>query len=122
MAGQVRSRDRRTTERPTRADRARPAVAATTTVTAPRRSATKAGRPDRTDRSPDRNLQTRSTYRLRVMRGLAPDEAANLTAYLSGIHRAGRGWKLTEVNQLLFLRELQRLGRFGKSDGTAVVH
>ncbi|HYC06806.1 MAG TPA: hypothetical protein VEG29_02685 [Candidatus Binatia bacterium] len=121
MSGQVRSRDRRTTERPTRADRARP-VATAVPATAPRRSAPKAGRPERSDRSTDRLLQTRSTYRLLVMRGLAPDEAANLTAYLSGIHRAGRGWKLTEVNQLLFLRELQRSGRFGKTDGTAVAH
>ena len=122
MAGQVRSRDRRTTERPTRADRARPAVATAVPATAPRQSAPKAGRPDRIEGSTDRLLQTRSTYRLLVMRGLAPDEAANLTAYLSGIHRAGRGWKLTEVNQLLFLRELQRSGRFGRTDGTAVVH
>ena len=56
------------------------------------------------------------------MRGLAPGEAANLTAYLSGIHVSGQGWKLSEVNQLLFLRELQRAGRFGKRDGTAVLH
>jgi hypothetical protein len=71
---------------------------------------------------PDRLLHTRSTYRLLVMRGLAPIEAANLTAYLSGIHVTGQGWKLSEVNQLLFLRELQRSGRFGKKDGIAVVH
>jgi hypothetical protein len=56
------------------------------------------------------------------MRGLTPDEAANLTAFLSGIHVGDQGWKLKEVNQLLFLRELQRSGRFGATDGEVAVH
>ena len=49
------------------------------------------------------------------MRGLAPDEAANLTAFMNGIPLTERSWKLTEVNRLLFLRELNRRGRFGEA-------
>jgi hypothetical protein len=62
---------------------------------------------------------TRSTYRLLVMRGLAPDEAANLTAFLSGLHVGDQHWNLKELNQLLFLRDMQRSGRFGETDGNA---
>ncbi|MFL5681410.1 MAG: hypothetical protein ACJ77B_12505 [Chloroflexota bacterium] len=62
--------------------------------------------------------ETRATYRMLVLRGLAPDEAANLTAYVCGIHVETQPWKLDEVNRLLFLRELQLAGRFGAQDGT----
>jgi hypothetical protein len=51
------------------------------------------------------------------MRGLAPEEAANLTAFLCGIHVESQPWKLDEVNRLLFLRELQAGGQFGFHDG-----
>ena len=60
---------------------------------------------------------TRSTYRLLQMKGLAPDEAANLTAFLCGIPIAEVHWSLRQVNQLLFLREMARTGRFGPRDG-----
>jgi hypothetical protein len=60
---------------------------------------------------------TRATYRTLLMRGLAPEEAANLTAYLCGIHVGSQPWKLDEVNRILFLRELQGTGRFGIDDG-----
>ena len=60
---------------------------------------------------------TRATYRNLLMRGLAPEEAANLTAFLCGIHVESQPWKLDEVNRLLFLRELQAAGRFGFHDG-----
>lgn len=62
-------------------------------------------------------LITRSTYRVLLMRGLAPDEAATLTAFLCGIPIAEVRWSLRQVNQLLFLRELARTGRFGALDG-----
>ena len=62
-------------------------------------------------------LITRSTYRLLLMKGLAPDEAANVTAFLCGIPVADVHWSLRQVNQLLFLREMARTGRFGPSDG-----
>jgi hypothetical protein len=53
------------------------------------------------------------------MRGLAPTEAINLTAYLCGIPVADRHWSLREINKLLFLRELNAQGQFGPTDGTA---
>jgi hypothetical protein len=62
--------------------------------------------------------ETRATYRTLLLRGLAPDEAANLTAFLCGIQVGSQPWKLVEVNRLLFLRELQVAGRFGLNDGT----
>ena len=60
---------------------------------------------------------TRSTYRLLLTKGLTPDEAANLTAFLCGIPIAEVHWSLRQVNQLLFLREMARTGRFGPRDG-----
>jgi hypothetical protein len=69
--------------------------------------------------SPTEQLVTRSTYRQLLMKGLAPDEAANLTAFLCGIPVADVHWSLVQVNQLLFLRELARTGRFGPADGEA---
>ena len=60
---------------------------------------------------------TRATYRTLLLRGLSPEEAANLTAFLCGIHVESQPWKLDEVNRLLFLRELQAGGRFGFHDG-----
>jgi hypothetical protein len=46
------------------------------------------------------------------MRGLAPDEAANLTAYLAGIAVGETSWTLRQINELLFLREMNRNGHF----------
>ncbi len=62
-------------------------------------------------------LVTRSTYRLLQMRGLAPGEAANLTAFLCGVPVAEADWSRRQVNQLLFLRQLALTGRFGANDG-----
>jgi hypothetical protein len=70
-------------------------------------------------RTATEQLVTRSTYRLLLMKGLAPDEAANLTAFLCGIPVADVHWSLRQVNQLLFLRELARTGQFGRADGGA---
>ena len=57
-------------------------------------------------------LPTRSTYRNLIIRGLAPDEAANLTAWLAGIEVGEAHWTLRQVNQLLFLRQMNRSGHF----------
>ncbi|MDF2734345.1 MAG: hypothetical protein K0S97_968 [Chloroflexota bacterium] len=65
------------------------------------------------------HLVTGSTYRQLLMKGFAPDEAANLTAFLCGIPVADVHWSLRQINQLLFLRELARKGRFGSADGEA---
>jgi hypothetical protein len=64
-------------------------------------------------------LETRSTYRLLVSRGLAPDEAATLTAFMCGIPIADGRWSIRQVNQLLFLKAMVQAGRFGPSDGGA---
>ncbi|MES2209645.1 MAG: hypothetical protein V4515_05605 [Chloroflexota bacterium] len=61
---------------------------------------------------------TRETYRALLLRGLNPGEAANLTAFLSGIDVGqGRPWRLADVDRLLFLRALCRSGRIGADDG-----
>jgi hypothetical protein len=60
-------------------------------------------------------LHTRATYRNLILRGLAPDEAANLTAYLAGINVGETHWTLRQINQLLFLREMNRSGQFAEA-------
>lgn len=50
------------------------------------------------------------------MRGLEPDEAANLTAYLAGIAVGDTHWTIRQVNQLLFLRQMKRTGHFTESE------
>jgi hypothetical protein len=52
------------------------------------------------------------------MKGMQPDEAANLTAFMAGIPIAEAHWTLRQVNQLLFLRRMQETGHFGLTDGT----
>ena len=71
-------------------------------------------------KAPDASVQlaTRATYRQLLLKGMAPDEAANLTAFMCGIPVADVHWSLQQVNRLLFLRELARTGRFGAGDGT----
>jgi hypothetical protein len=62
-------------------------------------------------------MATRATYRHLLMRGMAPDEAANLTAFIAGIPVGEVHWTLSQINQLLFLRRMQESGRFGDADG-----
>ena len=69
------------------------------------------------DAGPAESPAPRRTYRSLISRGLSPDEAATLTAYLAGIPIDEAHWSLRQVNELLFLRELQRTGRFGPTDG-----
>jgi hypothetical protein len=63
-------------------------------------------------------LHTRATYRTLLLKGMAPDEAANLTAYMAGIPIGESHWTLSQVNQLLFLRQMQRTGRFDSGTET----
>ena len=44
------------------------------------------------------------------------DEAANLTAYLAGIGLGGSHWTLRQINQLLFLRQMNRIGHFAETN------
>ena len=75
-------------------------------------SATTTSAPDETI-----SLVTRSTYRVLVSRGFAPDEAATLTAFMCGIPIDQVHWSIRQVNQLLFLRAMVQTGRFGPTDG-----
>ena len=60
-----------------------------------------------------RLLATRSTYRHLLLKGMAPEEAANLTAFMAGIPVGEAHWTLKQINQLLFLRQMRQTGRFG---------
>lgn len=59
----------------------------------------------------------RSVWRLLQMKGMTPDEAANLTAFLYGLPAGDVHWTFSQLNQLVFLRQLRRSGRFGDTDG-----
>jgi hypothetical protein len=62
-------------------------------------------------------LTTRATYRHLLMKGMEPDEAANLTAFIAGIPVGESHWTLRQINELLFLRRMAETGRFGGLDG-----
>lgn len=122
MAGPA-QRGSRARERSSRGASSSGAAASTSVVTArrtgrssPARAIARAIDPAR--RSSDA-LLTGTTYRQLLLRGLAPAEAADLTAFLCGLPVAQVHWSLRQVNQLLFLRELARTGRFGPRDGVA---
>ncbi|MEA2653286.1 MAG: hypothetical protein QOI37_513 [Chloroflexota bacterium] len=78
---------------------------------------TKPRRRNRTDRSSALPPATRPAYRLLLMQGMTPTEAANLTAFMCGLPTTDLRWSLKQVNQLLFLRTMRQAGRFGGSDG-----
>ena len=58
-----------------------------------------------------------AAYRQLMMRGLAPDEAANVTAVMRGIPLGATPWKVREISHLLFLRAMHEAGRFGQDEG-----
>lgn len=51
------------------------------------------------------------------MKGMTPDEAASLTAFVHGLPTSDLHWTLPQLNQLLFLQRMRQLGRFGGDDG-----
>src|SRR5437899_12996217 len=108
MAGQARNRGTRAHGRSGRAVASWPVLAAASAAVSGSTAPSPTSDPMETSA-----VATRSTYRMLLIRGLAPDEAANLTAFLCGIPLAAQTWKIKEVNQLLFLRELNRTGHFG---------
>lgn len=57
-----------------------------------------------------------AAYRLLVMQGLAPDEAANITAVMRGLPIGAIPWTVREISHLLFLRAMHEAGRFGPDD------
>jgi hypothetical protein len=66
--------------------------------------------------APGNRHPPQTTFRQLVSRGWDPIEAANLTAYLSGLPIGRQPWTLTEVMNLVFLRELNRWGRLERGD------
>jgi outer membrane receptor for Fe3+-dicitrate len=58
-----------------------------------------------------------AAYRQLLMRGLAPDEAANITALMRGIPIGVTPWTVREISHLLFLRAMHDAGRFGPDEG-----
>lgn len=79
------------------------------------------GTPARTDSWVGRDRPRVGAYRHLVARGFDPGEAGNLVAYLSGVAICTQPWSSHEVNSLLFLRELNRAGRFGGNDSRGSV-
>ena len=61
-----------------------------------------------------------ATFRLLQQKGLTPDEAASLTAFMCGLPTADLRWSLRQINQMLFLQRLYHLGRFDLGDGERV--
>jgi hypothetical protein len=108
MAGRAR-RDTQGRARSSRAESSWPVLAAASVAASGSDTATTSPAPSQGS-TPE--LPTRATYRSLLIRGLAPDEAANLTAYLAGIGVGGSHWTLRQINQLLFLRQMNRTGHF----------
>ena len=111
MAGRTRSRGTRALGRTTRAGTRWPELAAASADGSGSHIAIPTGQVSTGD------PRTRATFRMLLLRGLLPAEAANLTAYLCGLPVGDSRWTIHEVNRLLFLRELNRTGRFGLADG-----
>ena len=111
MAEQARSRGTRGSGRTARCAASWPAVAAASAVG----SGAATDTPTASSRAID--PRTRTMYRMLLFRGLEPAEAANLTAFMCGIPVLDQKWSIPEVNRLLFLRQLNRTGRFGSEDG-----
>ena len=107
MAGRRGTRDR---DRSSRDDSSWPVLAGVSAAASG--SATVTTNQSSTSSTPE--LATKATYRSLILRGLAPDEAANLTAYLAGIGAGGSNWTLRQINQLLFLRQMNRSGQFAE--------
>jgi len=57
-----------------------------------------------------------AAYRQLMMQGLAPDEAANITAVMRGLPVRATPWTVREISHLLFLRAMHDSGRFGPDD------
>ena len=115
MAGQAR-RGERGAGRSSRAGSSWPLIAAASAVASGSDIVTSTPSAPATTPASNPELHTRATYRNLILRGLAPDEAANLTAYLAGIAVGETHWTLTQINQLLFLREMNRNGHFAEPE------
>ena len=68
-------------------------------------------------RSPAPTPTPLATFRLLQHKGLTPGEAASLTAFMCGLPTSDLRWSLRQINQMLFLQRLYKLGRFDLGDG-----
>ena len=68
------------------------------------------------------SVETLATHRALLRKGLTVAEATSLTAFLCGIPLRDVQWSLTQVNRLLFMRELHRSGRIGEGALPTTVH
>ena len=64
-----------------------------------------------------RGTGLRAAYRLLQVQGLESAEAANLTAWLTGIPVRDHHWEINQIQTLLFFRRMNEAGRFGATDG-----
>ena len=67
--------------------------------------------------APSQARTPQAVWRLLQMKGMTPDEAANLTAFLHGLPTSDLRWTVRQLNQLLFLRQMHQTGRVGGDDG-----
>jgi hypothetical protein len=111
MAGQAR-RGTRAQGRSSRADSSWPVLAVASVGASGSGTATQS-----TSSTAPLAQNTRTTYRHLLMKGMEPEEAANLTAFLAGIPVGDGHWTLKQINELLFLRRMAELGKFGNLDG-----
>ena len=111
MAGQAR-RGTRAQGRSSRADSSWPVLAVASAAASGSGTAT----PSTSSPAP-RAQNTRATYRHLLMKGMEPEEAANLTAFMAGLPVGEGHWTLKQINELLFLRRMAETGRFGGRDG-----
>jgi hypothetical protein len=119
MADRRRSGGTRASGQPSRAAASWPVDGAVSAAGSGSATSTPPTRP-RTAPEPDfpwRDTATLATYRHLLSKGLRPEQAANLTAFLCGIPVSDIQWKLSEVNRLLFLRRLAQMGSWGPLDG-----
>ena len=112
MAGQAR-RGGRGTGRSSRADSSWPVLAVASAAASGSDTGTSSTSPTKAP-TPQ---TTRATYRHLLLKGMEPDEAANLTAFIAGIPVGEAHWTLQQINKLLFLRRMAETGRFGGQDG-----
>jgi hypothetical protein len=63
--------------------------------------------------APALELSAGATYRGLLRAGLSAREAATLTGRLHGLPAVYGGWTIAEIERLLFVGELVRLGRLG---------
>lgn len=112
MAGQAR-RGTRGQGRSSRADSSWPVLAVASAAGSGSDTATSVTSPT----TPLTTHSTRATYRHLLLKGMEPEEAANLTAFIAGIPVGEAHWTLKQINQLLFLRRMAETGKFGGHDG-----